>query len=64
MARDKNPNDVKRSEVDEVFMATAGEVMYRKHKAKTSKHLPEIQRLRKLAQAQEIVDKANKKGRK
>lgn len=64
MARDKNPNDVKRSEVDEVFMATAGELMYRKHKAKTSKHLHETQRLHNLAKAQKIVDRANQKGKK
>jgi hypothetical protein len=31
----RNPNNVKRGEVDDVFMATAGEVMYRKSKAES-----------------------------
>lgn len=56
-----NPNAVKRGEVDEVFLATAGEVMYRKHKAKTTTHLTESQRQIKLKKAEEIVNRANKK---
>jgi predicted transcriptional regulator len=60
----RNPNNVKRGEVDDVFMATAGEVMYRKSKAKTSKHQPEAWQKAKLQRAQEIVDKANEKKKK
>ncbi len=55
---DKNPNKVKRSEVDEVFIATAGEVMYRRGRAK--KDRTQI-REANLKKAQEIVDDANKK---
>lgn len=58
MARDKNPNEVKRSDVDDVFMATAGEVMYRRGKAK--KDRPQIRRAN-LNKAIEIVREANKK---
>lgn len=55
---DKNPNRVKRDEVDDVFMATAGEIMYRRGKAKRDrKQLRDAN----LETAKKIVDKANKK---
>lgn len=59
--RDKNPNKVSRKDVDGVFMATAGEIEYRRGKAK--KDRPQI-REANLKKAQEIVDEANKKGKK
>ena len=58
MARNKNPNKVKRDEVDEVFLATAGEVNYRRGRArKDSKQIREAN----LLKASEIVREAEKK---
>lgn len=61
MARDPNPNKVKRSEVDEVFLATAKQVS----RSKTNKYLARTQaeRDRDLKKAEEIVARA-KKGKK
>lgn len=61
LSRDRNPNKVTRKDVDEVFLATAGEVMYRRGKAK--KDRPQI-REANLKKAEEIVLNANKKGKK
>jgi hypothetical protein len=60
--KDLNPNKVKRGEVDEVFLATARQVV----QPKTNKYLAKTQaeRDRDLKKAQEIVDKANKKKKK
>lgn len=57
MPRDKNPNKVKRSEVDAVFIATAGEVMYRRGSAK--KDRPQL-REANLKKGEEIVENAKK----
>ena len=53
-----NPNKVKRSEVDEVFLATASELEFRRGKAKKDR-----QQVREanLITASEIVREANKK---
>lgn len=56
--KDKNPNKVKRSEVDDVFIATAGEIMYRRGSAKRDR--AQI-RESNLIKASEIVEEANKK---
>lgn len=56
--RDKNPNRVKREEVDDVFIATAGEIMYRRGSAKRDR--AQI-RESNLIKASEIVEEANKK---
>jgi hypothetical protein len=58
MARDPNPNKVKRSEVDEVFMAQAGELQNRRGRAK--KDSSQI-REANLIKASEIVSEAEKK---
>lgn len=56
-----NPNNVKRSEVDDVFRAQVTEPL-RKKKGYLSRH--QAERDRDLKIAQEIVDKANKKKKK
>lgn len=53
-----NPNNVKRKEVDEVFIATASEIMYRRGKAKRDRSQIRQANLKK---AEEIVEKANRK---
>lgn len=58
MARDPNPNKVKKNEVDEVFLAQVGELANRRGKAK--KDRPQI-RESNLIKASEIVSEANKK---
>lgn len=61
MARDMNPNNVKRREVDDVFIATAKEVIDKKAKRRPDPLLTQTpaQRQSKLDKAQAIVDKAN-----
>lgn len=61
MARDLNPNKVKRSEVDDVFLATAKEVQDKRAKRRKDPLLrqTDAQRADKLAKAQKIVDRAN-----
>lgn len=56
-----NPNNVKPKEVDEVFIATASEIMYRRGKAKRDRSQIRQANLRK---AEEIVEKANRKKKK
>lgn len=66
MARDMNPNKIKRSEVDDVFIATAKEVVEKRAKKRPDPLLTQTQAQRdsKLAKAQAIVDKANAKKKK
>lgn len=61
MARDKNPNKVKRSQVDDVFLATAKEVQDKAAKRRRDPllALTDSQYRLRMAKAQEIVDKAN-----
>lgn len=61
MARDMNPNNVKKSEVDEVFLATAREVVDKVTKRRVDPLLiqTDAQHRAKLDKAQAIVDKAN-----
>lgn len=56
-----NPNKVKRSEVDDVFLATAKEVQDKRAKRRRNPLLQQTdaQRAGKLAKAQGIVDRAN-----
>lgn len=61
MPRENNPNKVSRKEVDEVFIATASEVMYRRGRAK--KDRPQI-REANLKKAEEIVKNSKEKGSK
>lgn len=60
MPRDMNPNRIPRKEVDEVFIATASEIMYRKSKAR--KDRPQL-RQANLKKAEQIVEKAKQKGK-
>jgi hypothetical protein len=55
--KDKNPNKVKRSEVDDVFIATAGEIMYRRGSAKRDR--AQI-RESNLIKASEIVEESQR----
>lgn len=58
MAKDLNPNDVSKHDVDEVFLATAGEVMYRRGQAKKDrKQIRDVN----LAKAEQIVKEAKEK---
>lgn len=57
MATDRNPNNVKRSEVDELFLAHVGEQTRRGSAKKDRTQI----RQANLRKAEEIVEKANKK---
>lgn len=63
LARDLNPNKVKRSEVDAVFLAQARELQDKDVKKAVNKYLkaPQAQRDRALREAQAIVDRVKKK---
>lgn len=61
MAKDPNPNKVKKSEVDAVFIAQATEKLRKK---KNPVQLTQAERDRNNRKAQEIVDKANAKKKK
>jgi hypothetical protein len=56
-----NPNRVKKGEVDEVFLATAREVIERQHKAKRPVHLHPTQARKNVEKGEEIVAKAQAK---
>ena len=63
MARDLNPNKVKPSEVDEVFIAQAKQLQDKDAKRAVDKYLaaPQAQRDRALREAREIVEKVKAK---
>jgi len=62
MAKDPNPNKVKKSEVDELFKAHVTEKL--RPKKDTYLGRTQAERDRDIKKAQEIVDKANKKKKK
>lgn len=61
MARDLNPNKVRREDVDEVFLAQADEIVNRKHKAKGVQHLHPTQAARNVEKGEAIVNRAKAK---
>lgn len=63
MSRDLNPNKVKPSEVDEVFLAQAKQLQDIDVKKAVNKYLaaPQAQRDRALAEAKKIVEKVKAK---
>lgn len=64
MARDMNPNKVKRSEVDEVFLTQADEILNRRHKAQGPQHLHPNQARRNVEKGEAIVKKAQDRKKK
>ncbi len=66
MGRDMNPNNVRREDVDEVFLATAKEVQDKVTKRRKDPLVTQTdaQKKGKLAKAQAIVDRANARKKK